>query len=455
MKSIIRPLPLALLLLSSLQADNTHPPVVSLSNPLRQAQDRPNIVLIMADDLGFETMGSYGGESYKTPNLDRLAANGARFEHCYAQPICTPSRVQIMTGQYNVRNYEKFGLLPRSETTFANLLKDTGYATCIAGKWQLGNQKDAPQHFGFDEALLWQHTDGGRAKIDGKRIDKRYENPILQKNGETLEYNDGEFAPDLIVEFISDFIERKKDQPFLVYYPMILTHCPFVPTPHSDDWDPTSVGSPTYKGDKRYFGDMVEHVDHLVGKIEAELERHGLLENTYLIFTGDNGTDSPIVSMLNGEPFLGRKGSMTDGGTHVPLIASRPGTIPAAVYEDLIDFSDFLPTLCEIAGSSTEQLTLDGRSFLPQLKGQTGKPRDYVYCWYNRSMKPGQGKITARNQRYKLYASGEFYDVPNDIQETNPLKADRLTPEQTAIKAELQAVLDHYAQFDRIDVATK
>jgi arylsulfatase A len=186
MKTILRLLPLALLLLSSLQA----------------AETRPNIVLIMADDLGFETMGSYGGESYKTPNLDRLAANGARFEHCYAQPICTPSRVQIMTGQYNVRNYEKFGLLPRSETTFAHKLKEQGYATCIAGKWQLGSQKDAPQHFGFDEALLWQHTDGGRAKIDGKRIDKRYENPILQKNGENLEFNNGEFAPDLMVEFI-------------------------------------------------------------------------------------------------------------------------------------------------------------------------------------------------------------------------------------------------------------
>lgn len=425
-----------------------------LLSVLRLCAGTPNIVLIMADDLGFETMGSYGGESYKTPNLDRLAANGARFEHCYAQPICTPSRVQIMTGQYNVRNYQKFGLLPRGERTFAQKLKEQGYATCIAGKWQLGSRKDAPQHFGFDEALLWQHTDSGRAKIDGKRIDKRYENPILQKNGETFEYNNGEFAPDLLVKFINDFIERNKDEAFLVYYPMILTHCPFVPTPHSDDWDPTSVGSPTYKGDERYFGDMVEYVDHLVGEIEATLERHGLLENTYLIFTSDNGTDPPVVSMLNGELFRGRKGSMTDGGTRVPLIVSRPGTIPARAHNDLIDFSDFLPTLCEIAGSSTEQLTLDGRSFLPQLHGQTGKPRDYIYCWYNRNMKPGEGKVTARNQRYKLYGSGEFYDVPNDLQEKKPLDPNSQTPEQEAIRAELQAVLDHYAQFDRFAKAS-
>jgi arylsulfatase A len=442
MKSIFHPLPLALLLIFSLQTANADPPAASLP--------KPNIVLIMADDLGLETMGSYGGTLYKTPNLDRLAANGMRFEHCYAQPICTPSRVQLMTGQYNVRNYTKFGLLPRGEVTFAHKLKAEGYATCIAGKWQLGREKDAPQHFGFDEALLWQHTRDGRMKIDGTRVDKRYENPILEKNGEPLAYNDGEFAPDLMVDFILDFIERKAEQPFLVYYPMILTHCPFVPTPHSKDWDPTSAGSPTHKGDKAYFGDMVEYVDHLVGKIEAELERHGLLENTYLIFTGDNGTDRTVVSILKGEPFPGRKGTLTNGGTHVPLIVSRPGKVPAKVHNDLIDFSDFLPTFCEIANGSTDGLTLDGNSFLPQLHGETGNPREFVYCWYNRDMEPGKTQVTARNQRYKLYKGGKFYDVPNDLQEKQPLVTDSLTPKQVAIKEELQDVLNHYEQFDRL-----
>ncbi|MEC7280910.1 MAG: sulfatase-like hydrolase/transferase [Verrucomicrobiota bacterium] len=442
MKSIFHPLPLALLLIFSLQTANADQPAASLP--------KPNIVLIMADDLGLETMGSYGGTPYKTPNLDRLAANGMRFEHCYAQPICTPSRVQLMTGQYNVRNYTKFGLLPRGEVTFAHKLKAKGYATCIAGKWQLGREKDAPQHFGFEEALLWQHTRDGRMKIDGTRVDKRYENPILEKNGEPLAYNDGEFAPDLMVDFILDFIERKAEQPFLVYYPMILTHCPFVPTPHSEDWDPTSAGSPTHKGDKAYFGDMVEYVDHLVGKIEAELERHGLLENTYLIFTGDNGTDRTVVSMLKGEPFPGRKGTLTNGGTHVPLIVSRPGTVPAKVHNDLIDFSDFLPTFCEIANSSTDGLTLDGNSFLPQLHGETGNPREFVYCWYNRDMKHGKTQVTARNQRYKLYKGGKFYDIPNDLQEKQPLVTNSLTPEQVAIKEELQEVLNHYEQFDRL-----
>lgn len=426
-----------------------------LALSLTHAERPANIILIMADDLGYETIAANGGESYRTPNLDRLAANGARFEHCYSQPLCTPSRVQIMTGQYNVRNYKKFAVLPREETTFAHKLKEQGYATCVAGKWQLGNEKDSPQHFGFDEALLWHHTHNGRANVDGKRIDKRYENPLLDKNGEPVEYTNGEFAPDLMVDFIIDFIDRKKDQPFLVYYPMILTHCPFVPTPHSDDWDPTSIGSPSYKGDERYFGGMVEYVDHLVGRIEAELERQGLLENTYLIFTGDNGTDVPVVSKFKGADYPGRKGEMINAGTHVPLIVSRPGTIPTGVYQDLIDFSDVFPTLSEIARSSTEQLTLDGRSFLPQLHGQQGNPRDHIYCWYNRKATPGKTKIFARNQRYKLYASGEFYDIPNDLWEKKPLKASSLSPEQQTIQSSLHEVLDHYQQFDQVGKRSK
>ena len=409
----------------------------------------------MADDLGYETLAVNGGKSYATPNLDRLAANGARFEHCYSQPLCTPSRVQIMTGQYNVRNYKNFAILPREETTFAHKLKEQGYATCIAGKWQLGTEKDSPQHFGFDEALLWHHTHKGRAQIDGKRLDKRYENPLLDKNGEPLEYNNGEFAPDLMVDFIIDFIDRKKDQPFLVYYPMILTHCPFVPTPHSDDWNPESLGSPSYKGDERYFGNMVEYVDTLVGRIEAELERQGLLENTYIIFTGDNGTDKPVVSQFNGSKYPGRKGETIDAGTRVPLIASRPGTIPTGLYDSLVDFSDFFPTLCEISGSSTEQLTLDGHSLLPQLHGKASTPRDFVYCWYNRKATPGKTKIFARNQRYKLYQTGKFYDISNDLWEKTALAESNLSAEQQEIRASLQDVLDHYKQFDRLEKSSK
>lgn len=406
----------------------------------------------MADDLGVETMSSYGGTSYHTPNLNRLAKNGMRFEHCYSQPICTPSRVQIMTGKYNVRNYTKFGVLPRSETTFANILKGKGYATCIAGKWQLGSEKDAPQYFGFDESLLWQHIGSGRKVINGKRIDKRYVNPILQKNGTHIEYVNGEFAPDLMVEFISKFIQNNKGQPFLVYYPMILTHCPFVPTPHSDNWNPNSLGSDSYKGDARYFSDMVEYVDYLVGKIENVLKENDLIENTYLIFTGDNGTDRSIESEFNGHNFPGRKGTMTNGGTHVPLIVSCPGTINKSVQSNLVDFSDFLPTLCEIAGAQSfdEDRIIDGRSFLGELHGHSSIPRKYVYCWYNRDMVQGKTKVTARTKRYKLYKTGEFYDLENDSLEKTPMNKSSLNLKETEILEELRHVLDHYEQFDSL-----
>jgi arylsulfatase A len=182
--------------------------------------------------------------------LDKLAAEGIRFEHCYAQPLCTPSRVQIMTGIYNVRNYVRFGILDWKQVTFANLLGEAGYATCVAGKWQLEGGYDAPGHFGFDECCLWQLN----------RRPGRYPNPGLEINGKQVDYTAGEYGPDVVTDYICDFMRRKKDQPFLVYYPMILTHCPFEPTPDSADWDPASKGSPTYKGNPKYFADMVRDI---------------------------------------------------------------------------------------------------------------------------------------------------------------------------------------------------
>ena len=140
---------------------------------------RPNIIVIMADDFGFECVAANGGESYQTPNLDRLAAEGVRFEQCFVQPLCTPTRVQLMTGLYNVRNYVNFGTLPRTEKTFGHLLKQAGYATGICGKWQLGHEPDSPQHFGFDEAYLWQHT----------RRPPRYANAGLERNGKAEDFH--------------------------------------------------------------------------------------------------------------------------------------------------------------------------------------------------------------------------------------------------------------------------
>ncbi|MBL7139717.1 MAG: sulfatase-like hydrolase/transferase [Planctomycetes bacterium] len=400
------------------------------------AAGRPNIVLIMADDLGYECIGADGGTSYKTPVLDAMARRGVRFEHGYAQPLCTPSRAQIMTGIYNVRNYIRFGILDPGQTTFAHLLKKAGYATCIVGKWQLEGGFEGPGHFGFDEYCLWQLT----------RRPERYANPGVEVNGKTADYTNGEYGPDVVSDYACEFIQRHRAKPFLVYYPMILTHSPFVATPDSADWGPKGKGVKGAKGGGGHFADMVAYMDKVIGKILAKLDALGLRENTLVIFTGDNGTGRGIDSKMGDRDVPGEKGATTDGGTRVPLIVDWPAKAKGKrVCTDLVDFSDVLPTLCEAAGAAVPaDLAIDGRSFLPQILGQKGNPREWIYCWYSREGKSAQAKVFARNQRYKLYTSGELYDVPSDPFEKKPLKADALDPEAKRVRQMLQGALDRY-----------
>ena len=401
---------------------------------------KPNIILIMADDMGYECVGANGSSTFKTPVLDQLAETGIRFNHCYSQPLCTPSRVKIMTGMYNVRNYVEFGVLDRGQTTFAHLLKKNGYTTCIAGKWQLGRQPDAPQHFGFDEACLWQHTRGAR---DRNRRDTRYSNPQLEINGKAVDYNNGEFGPTVVTDFICDFMGRNREKPFLVYYPMILPHSPFVPTPDSKN--------PDGKNSQVNFQDMVAYIDKMVGRITTRLDELGVRENTLILFTGDNGTAGAIQSVLNGRPVRGGKSFMTDAGTHVPLIANWPGTLSEGrVLDDLIDFSDFLPTLCDAAGVAVpSELNIDGISFLPQLKGEEGNPRDWAYCWYL-TKNTGEVQAWARTRRYKLYRTGRLFDMSKDPLERTPLKD--LSAEAEAVRARLQKALDQYKDVRQADL---
>ncbi len=380
--------------------------VAAVARPIQlHAAEKPNVILIMADDMGYEALSVNGSESCKSPNLDRLAAQGVRFTNCFSNPICTPSRAKIMTGQYNVRNYIKFGMLDRGQTTFAHQLKSAGYATCIAGKWQLGKQTDSPQHFGFEQSCLWQHTRTGRSKGNGKRIDRRFVNPLLEVNGVEKDYVNGEYGPQVCTDFICDFIDSNKEHPFLVYYPMILTHCPFDPTPDSTDWDPKRLGSTTYKGDRndpqRHFRDMVAYADKAVGQIVAQLEKSGVRDNTLLIFTGDNGTDKPIVTPWNGTKVVGGKGSMTDEGTRVPLIASWPAGIkkPGRVVDELVEFCDIMPTLCEATGANLPtKYPGDGASIIPVLRDDSSKrKKEWIYIWY-------RGQVMVRNKQYSLVA---------------------------------------------------
>lgn len=414
--------------------------------------DQPNIILIMADDVGWEAFGCYGGEDYRTPHIDALAASGTRFRHCYSTPICTTSRVKLMTGQYNFRNYTHFGYLRPGEKTFAHLLKAAGYRTAVAGKWQLNglynrlpgyDDRTRPQQAGFDESLLWQVTTGKRPRDGGG---ERFWSPVLEYNGEflTAEDNADRYGPDLMCNFICDFIDRSEENPFFVYYPMMLVHDPFVPTPETiGDAIRTQAANRQPKSTavrKQNFVAMVEYMDRIVGRIVKKVQDAGQEQNTLILFTADNGTNTGIVSRWDGQDIRGGKAGMKDMGTHVPLVAAWPGTMPSGVVlDDLIDFTDFYPTLAEVAGVSlTKDDPTDGRSFLPQLQGQPGHPRDWVLCHYQPYWRKQPGQF-ARTQRFKLYRDGRLYDVPSDLKEEHDLAAgSRHTP----VHSMLQTLLD-------------
>lgn len=396
---------------------------------------KPNIIVILADDFGYECLTANGGESYQTPNLDRLAATGIRFEHCHVQPLCTPTRVQLMTGRFNVRNYVNFGTLLRSETTFAHLLQTAGYATAICGKWQLGRELDSPKHFGFNESCLWQHT----------RRPPRYANPGLEYNGAEKDFDKGEYGPKLLNDFAIDFITRHRDEPFFLYYPMTLTHDPFQPTPESHDWDPNAIGEGVNNNIK-HFADMTKYMDKLIGQLDFKLNELGIRDNTLLLFIGDNGTLGKVTSRFQGTDFRGGKGTTTQRGTHVPLIASWPSVIKTGrVNQDLISSVDILPTVCEAAGLVIPANT-DGVSFAKQLRGELGTPRDWLYSWYSPRQ---QADMTVRefshSRRYKLYRTGEFFDLTADPFEQNSLKKGSLSSGEQKAAAELQKVLDRFA----------
>ena len=392
--------------------------------------EKPNIVLIMADDMGFECVQANGGTSYQTPCLNQLADQGMRFLHCHSQPICTPSRVQIMTGIYNHRNYIEFGLLDPRARTFAHVLKESGYRTCVVGKWQLKGGLDGPRKFGFDEYCLWQLT----------RRPGRYPNPGLEINGKEVDFTNGEYGPDIVSDYLCDFIERHQAKPFFAYYPMILPHWPFEPTPDSADWDPKANGVLNGVGELKYFADMVTYTDKLVGKVVAKLDQLQLRKNTLVIFTCDNGTYTKIHSAMGEKIVQGGKGSTTDNGTHVPLIASFPGKIEqGSVSRSLVDFSDFLPTLADFA--STSATGLDGQSFRNKLLGDVSDSKKWIYCWYERNGRRDQASRHIRNARFKLYADERFYDLSKDPHEQRPLSLLRLDSSISQTFAEMKAAL--------------
>ncbi|MBA62567.1 MAG: arylsulfatase A [Planctomycetaceae bacterium] len=415
--------------------------------------DRPNIVLIMCDDMGYEGVSIYGSETYSTPRLDALAKSGMYFSHAYSTPICTPSRVQIMTGKYNFRNYVKFGLLDNSQKTFANYLQDAGYETAICGKWQLGGNATSVRSFGFTSHCLWH--------LDGR--DSRYWNPRISRNGELIAGLEQAFGPDVMTEFACAFIQQKRDNPFLLYFPMTLPHWPFVPTPESME-NGARKRSGEYDGragGEEYFPDMVNYLDKLVGRIVDSLKQSNQLDNTLVIFTCDNGCAINITSEMNGRQIKGGKASLPDNGTHVAMLAHWPAHISQGINRSqLVDFTDILPTLCDVADVKIQTSDSDGYSLAPVFKGKGTSGRDWVYCHYIRNgfpKKPDDEKkikeqirkqdqqikqktagTFARTARYKLYGDGRFYDIRRDLLEKNNLT--ELNSRQREVLESLRAV---------------
>jgi arylsulfatase A len=411
--------------------------------PARPPHERPNIVFIMVDDLGAECVGCYGGQSYNTPNLDKLAQSGIRFDNAYCTPLCTPTRVEVMTGQYPVHNGWPGGIwnkprerqfLDPSTFTFARLLKNAGYATAVAGKWQLARFEDRPQHprnLGFDQHCLWTWTYTGPAPeytfTEGKRPG-RYWNPGLWVNGRIMPDTKDRFGPDICTDFLLEFIENHANRPFFAYYPMLLTHSPFVAAPGTED-------RLADMSKQERFVTMVEYMDTLVGRIVTRLEQLGLRENTLLIVTGDNGTDHRITSDIDGRRLQGGKATMTDAGTRVPFIVHWPGTAaPRRVINDLVDFTDILPTFAEVAGARVpEQHRLDGKSLLPRIQGQPYEPRQWVLCQKG-------GKWFLRTHDWRLHENGDLYRMRAHY---DPEPADpNENPDATRAKTELLAVAE-------------
>ena len=397
--------------------------------------ERPNVILIMADDIAYDNFGCYGSEYLQTPRLDELAATGAKFNHCYSEPVCTPSRVKIMTGRDNIRNYVGFGTLDNTETTFGTMMKNAGYATAVAGKWQLhaGDNGSLAPDCDFDTYCLWNYPESGR---------ERYWNPALVRDGKKVPIDENSYGPDICTDFLIEFIEKNKARPFFAYYPMILVHSPFPPTPDSNDLKG--------KNTAQNYRDMVTYMDKCVGRIVDTLEKNGLREDTVVIFTTDNGTGRGLVYPYQGEERNGEKAYPTDGGCHAPLIVNCPGTIPEGIVtDDLVDFSDFMPTLADISGATLPDVKLDGRSFWPQCRGQKGNPREHVFQYYYPKFQPaaeqyGEGKpyiIWAQDQNYKLYSHGKFIEVA-DRHETRDIPTGTGSEQAEAARRKLQAAID-------------
>lgn len=382
---------------------------------------KPNIIFILADDLGYAEIGCNGADKYKTPNIDKLASEGLRFTHAYANPLSGPSRAVLMTGRYNFRtgatNQDACTeIFSPNERMLPAYLKPAGYVSTSIGKW--GQLPLDPSNFGFDEYLRFFGS--GVYWSSPEKIQK------YRFNGADLVLKKNEYMPDLMHNQLVSFISKNQNKPFFAYYPMSHVHGEILPTPDS-------------KPNSDNYVDNIQYMDKLVGELRTELDRLKLSDNTIVIFFSDNGTAGPRAdaATIGGRRLVGQKGKMEEGGSLEPLIVYWPGVTPKGkVCNDLISSTDFLQTFAEIAGVKLPtDVILDGQSFNAQLHGQKGTPRTSLFVQL-------ANNYWVRNTGWKLNQSGELFDMSKAPFEEISVPANTKNPEAIAARKSLQAELD-------------
>ena len=394
-----------------------------IANTALMAQTKkPNIIYILADDLGIDGLSCYGADLYKTPVIDKLAKEGIRYTNAYTAPLCGPSRALILTGRYAFRtgavNQDMTGeMSPAVETMMPLILKQAGYTSSMIGKW--GQLPLGPAEFGFDDYLRFFGS-GVYISTDEKK--QKY---VL--NGQESILKDKEYMPDLMHTHVEEFLSKHTKDPFYLYYSLVHVHGEIIATPD------TKPGTTEFKD---LYTDNINYMDKLVGKLLKTLDSLKLRDNTLIVFMGDNGTagQAAAIGTVNGKKIIGKKGTMQEGGSLVPLIANWPSTIKkGTVSKDLIDATDLIPTFAEIAGAPlpTNNI-LDGKSFAYQLKGAKGVARDWIFTelgndWY------------VRSANWKLNRAGQLFDMRNAPFEEKEVAID---DSNKAEKDKLQKVLD-------------
>lgn len=421
--------------------------------PIACAADRkPNIVLFVADDVGFETLRCYGGESYATPQIDRLASSGMRFGSCLATPMCTTSRAMLLSGRHNFRNYLQWAHLDAAEPTIATHLRQAGYVTGMAGKWHLGNWEQTPDgrrgpaRMGFDHYLSCMIDEESAKARSSPGAGNGYWKTVLIRDNQPQAPLVDVPSEDAYLEFSREFFRANRDRSFFFHYASLLAHRPFtrIANPGPEDFNE--------HGRTGNFPGMLSRLDTIVGEVRAELEALGLTDNTLFLFTSDNGTDNvreaaALRSIWRGKSLRGGKYMANELGTTVPFIACWPGKIkPASTTRTPVDFTDVLPTLLECAGLP-RPAAADGLSILPVLTSEPELRRTKpAFTWgtldgsnavYHNPVARRSGILhVARDESWRYFSDGRIFDVAGD-----PLMREPIQPGVSVVADEARARL--------------